>query len=508
KGSASTLYGGGAIAGLINLVSKTPEKERELTFLLNTTTVKGVDASIFYSQRFKKVGTTVLASYNFNAPYDPANIGLTAIPKITRFTLSPKIFFYPNEKTKGYFGINTAYENRYGGDIKVIEGKADSTHQYFENNITLRTSTQFNIEHKINDKSKIQFKNSIGFFDRNLSQPNTNFHGQQVSTFTEFNYSNNKEKSEWVTGVNIWTDNLKSLNISNFDYHLATFGAFAQNIFKATDWFSLESGLRIDYNTPSTNNRLKGFFILPRVNALFKIGEHFTSRIGGGLGYKMPSPFSEEAEQKGYQNILPIDINKTKAEQSYGSNADINFITHLDEVSLSINQLFFYTYINNPLVLQGNSFMNANGYIDTKGTETNVNIGWQGLHLFFGYTFADALQHFDAQNFWQPLTAKHRLLTDFTYEKENNYRTGIECNYISAQRLSDGTIGKGYFTVGLFVEKTWKNLSIFINAENLTDQRQTRWDTIYTGTITNPIFKDIYAPTDGIVINAGVKIKL
>ena len=32
KGSASTLYGGGAIAGLVNLISKTPTQERDLRF--------------------------------------------------------------------------------------------------------------------------------------------------------------------------------------------------------------------------------------------------------------------------------------------------------------------------------------------------------------------------------------------------------------------------------------------------------------------------------------------
>src|SRR5690606_7299098 len=35
KGSSSTLYGGGAIAGLVNLISKTPTDEKELRFHLN-----------------------------------------------------------------------------------------------------------------------------------------------------------------------------------------------------------------------------------------------------------------------------------------------------------------------------------------------------------------------------------------------------------------------------------------------------------------------------------------
>ena len=42
--------------------------------------------------------------------------------------------------------------------------------------------------------------------------------------------------------------------------------------------------------------------------------------------------------------------------------------------------------------------------------------------------------------------------------------------------------------------------------ENFTDRRQTRFDTIYTGSISNPDFRDIYAPLDGFVMNAGIKL--
>jgi iron complex outermembrane receptor protein len=80
KGAASTLYGGGAIAGLVNLVSKTPGKERELNFLANGTSAGGLDLSGFYSQRWGKAGMTLFAARNSNKAFDPAAIGLTAIP--------------------------------------------------------------------------------------------------------------------------------------------------------------------------------------------------------------------------------------------------------------------------------------------------------------------------------------------------------------------------------------------------------------------------------------------
>ena len=59
KGSASTLYGGGAIAGLVNLVSKTPDEEPKLDIQLAQTHVGGSTANVFYSKRKNKVGYTL-----------------------------------------------------------------------------------------------------------------------------------------------------------------------------------------------------------------------------------------------------------------------------------------------------------------------------------------------------------------------------------------------------------------------------------------------------------------
>ena len=55
KGSTSTLYGGGAIAGLVNLISKTPTEQRDLRFHLNGTSGSGLDINGFYGQKIKKI---------------------------------------------------------------------------------------------------------------------------------------------------------------------------------------------------------------------------------------------------------------------------------------------------------------------------------------------------------------------------------------------------------------------------------------------------------------------
>jgi iron complex outermembrane receptor protein len=222
----------------------------------------------------------------------------------------------------------------------------------------------------------------------------------------------------------------------------------------------------------------------------------------------MPTIFSDQTEEQGYKDIQPVSITNLKAEQSYGLNGDINYRNTIGDAFLNVNQLFFYTRVNQPLLLQNNIYANAPGHLTTGGAETNIKILMDDLGIYLGYTYTDTRQHFNGVSSTQPLTPKNRISADVTYEIENSFRAGVEGFYNGKQLLSDGTTGKGFYTFGLLVQKMWKHFDVFINGENLTDRRQTRWGSIYTGPISNPTFKDIYAPLDGIVINAGVKFKV
>ena len=503
KGSSSTLYGGGAIAGLVNLVSKTPTENKELNFLANGTSARGLDLSAFYSQRFNKMGITVFGSRNTGNAYDPADIGLTAIPEFERYTINPNLFLY-GDKTSARIGFSFITEDRTGGSMEYIK---NGTAGYFENNQTDRFTTQAQLTHTINDKSQLNFKNSYSRFNRFIQIPAYVFEGIQQSTFTEATYSNLGEKAQWVIGANFITDDFTEERINNNalrDYHFNTLGIFVQNAWTISPRFTLETGLRGDYVDEY------GFELLPRFSAMFKMNQNFTARLGGGLGYKTPTVFNEDAERLHFENILPLN-QSTANEKSVGGNFDLNYRARLGEVGVAINQLFFYTRLNDPLVLtQVNNafqFMNANGHVDTKGAETNLRFTYHDFKLFVGYTYADVNSYYDNDKSWFPLTARHRLNNVLMYEKEEKLKIGLEAYYFSPQKLNDGALGKSYWTFGLMGEKSWEKFSLFLNFENFTDTRQTRFDTIFTGTINDPLFRDIYAPVDGFVINGGIKIR-
>lgn len=521
KGSASTLYGGGAIAGLVNLISKQPTEEKELSLLVNGTTARGLDISSFYSQKFEKVGITLFSSYNYNKEYDPADIGFSAIPNYKRYTLNPRLFFYLNDKSTLMVGLNTAFEDRIGGDMKVINGDGDDTHTYFEKNKTNRVSTQISYTNQLNENSSLTIKNSINHFNRIIKETNYAFGGTQLSSFSEISYGVNKPKSDWVIGGNLWTDNFteeKKVADTLRSYTTATIGGFVQNTWTLSDNISIESGLRIDYARVSAKKQktLTDIFPLPRISVLFHLSPKLTSRIGGGMGYKTPTIFTERTEEQVFNKVRPIKLSTVTSERSYGANVDFNYQTALgDDWSFSINQLFFYTKIEKPLIFNLDSlekqvyyFENANGHLDALGTETNMKIGYKDFKLFFGYTFVNAENHFGGERSSIPLTAKHRINSVLMYEVHEKWRIGLEGFYFGEQKLSSGVTTQDYWIVGFSAQRSWEHFSLFINFENFTDTRQTRFGSIYSGTITNPQFSEIYAPMDGFVSNMGFILKL
>lgn len=517
KGSASTLYGGGAIAGLVNLITKRPTEKRELSFMLNGTTAKGLDLSGFWGQKSEKVGVTFFAARNTQQEYDPAKTTFSALPNYERYTVNPKLYFYLNPTATLVVGGMGNWEDRIGGDMQVIKGQTDNAHQYYERNRSQRLASQLQFDKRF-ERSVLTFKNSISYFNRTITQPGYVFGGHQVASFTEASYTHSGERSEWIGGANLWTEQFTEDEPNQGrNYQYTTIGAFLQNNYEIQPWLTLETGLRGDYH-----NRY-GFFALPRLSTLFKFSEKLTSRLGGGLGYKAPTIFTEEAESIAFRNVRPIDQQTAQAETSLGANFDVNYRTSLfDVLDVSINQLFFYTQLNHALVIDVPSiitpgpttdiyrFANADGPIDSRGLETNVRIGYEDFKFYAGYSLVDTRRRYSGVdlNSAVPLTAKHRVNLVAVYELEGIFRLGLEAYYIGQKPLSGGGSSQPYWLMGVMGERRWKHLSLFINFENIFNVRQDKYQPVIIPAALRPSFREVWAPLEGFVANGGVRLFL
>jgi len=517
KGPSSTLYGAGAIAGVVNFVSKTPKERAEYNFILNQSNVGQTNIGGFAMKRNNKIGYSLLALVNFQKPYDVDKDDFTELPKTRDFTLHPKLFLYPNDKTTLIIGNAFTKSDRTGGDIFVIKEGTDVNHQYFETNNSIRNTSTLDFSYKTGAMDLLKVKTSFNYFKRDISIPNYSFNGINYNAYTDISYLKNLKNQSLIFGANLVYDEFLEQNQSQNlakNFSTKTAGLYAQQTWDLSDRFKLESGLRTDlvqyFNTFYSKTE---FFILPRISALFKFDDKWSSRIGGGLGYKTPTLFTEQTETFQYQNLLPL--NNVEAEKSYGGTADVNFKTSIGtDWMLSFNQMFFYTRITNSTILLQDKngffhFENTRQPVQSLGFETNAKIIFKEyFKLFAGYTFTNAKADYlpVIQNI--RLLPKNKLNLALLYEKERNFKIGLEGYFTDKQYLYNNLETNPFWEFGFMAEKVFGKISIFINAENFTDTRQSKYKSVVNGSHLNPTFDDIWTHTEGRTFNGGIKLKL
>ena len=526
KGSASTLYGGGAIGGLINLLTKKPDKDETLLHI-NFSHIGAKDFNAYNSKRFGKFGMTNLASLHLQSAYDPDNDGFSDVPQVTKFNFNPRFFYFPNSQTEIYFGANISNETRIGGEMDIIEHILPSPSAFFiDDQSSERYTTQFSVKVDLQNNNSLTFRNSINTFRRNIQIITNNigsitqFGGRQLNSYSEFNYLINKPGKTLNLGINYYSDkfNEDELRINLLrDQEFQTFGAYANLLWDINTRLAIEAGLRTDLveaeSTISSGN--KESFVLPRLSALYKFNNNLSMRLGGGMGYRMPTIFNEEAEPFGFDGVQPIDFDEVDAERSLGLNWDLKYQTTFgsDNILLTLNQMFYYNVIDNPILLSSDItrnliYQNRGEYLKSRGFESQVKLTVGKFTWFLGYTYTDAFLDFGDRNLPLTLTPEHSIKGDLLFVEDGKWRIGWDYEYKSSQILSSGVETRSLFTTGIVVERTLGNLVIFLNAENFTDTRQSKFESLRSGTNNTPQFTDVWAPLDGYFFNAGFKIKL
>lgn len=511
KGPASTLFGGGAIAGVVNFISKAPKEKPAYNLIINRSNIGQTNIGGFASAKGKKIGYTLLALYNKQKAYDVDKDDFTEVPVSDEVTVHPKIFIYPGEKTTVIIGNSFTAAKRTGGDIYAVKGIITNDHRYFEKNKTTRNISTFELENKISTGKTITAKQSFSIFDRGIHIPSYSFGGKEYSAYTDVAFSTNKGRHNMVTGLNLLYNHFREDNAAR-NYTGRTAGVYAQHTWDANEKMKLESGLRIDAANYKNGLYSKTeVFVLPRASLLVKYNSKFSSRVSAGMGYKSPTLFTEETERIQYKDVLQLQ--GLHSEKSYGATADVNYRERIgSELSFSLNHMLFYTLIGRPLVLNDNGsafyFSNAGKSLYSLGFETNAKFIYKEyFKLFLGYTFTHSKAGFLTGNQYLPLVPKGKLNTALIYEKEAAFKIGLEAYFTGRQYLSNGNRTPAYSEFGLMAEKIFKRFSLYINFENISDTRQSRYKNVVNGSHLAPSFDEIWTHTEGFTFNGGIKLK-
>jgi outer membrane receptor for ferrienterochelin and colicins len=160
------------------------------------------------------------------------------------------------------------------------------------------------------------------------------------------------------------------------------------------------------------------------------------------------------------------------------------------------------------------------GLVLTNAVEPTTNGGIEALAtlrkepyaLTGSYTYVEAREFDRGERRQSPLTPRHSAGVVGMWEREDQGRLGVEFYYTGVQRLEENPYeerSRPYVIVGLLGERQFGRLRLFVNGENLTGIRQTRWDPLVRPTRApdGRWTVDAWAPLEGRNVNGGVRLR-
>jgi iron complex outermembrane receptor protein len=502
KGAASALYGGTALGGVVNLISRRPEGEREL--LLNQTSLGGTDAVLWLeSQPANRWGYTLLASGHRQGMADVDDDGWADLPSFDRATARPRLFWNDGRGSSVLFTVGGMAENREGGTLPgdVTPGGAP----FAESLETRRLDAGVIGSWLLADTRRLSVRGSAMLQRHRHEFGSVVERDEHATEGAEVALVGEDGDHAWVLGGAVQHERYNGRDMSAFDFGHWTPGLFVQDEYAPLRSLTLSASARLDRHSEY------GTFLSPRLSVLVRPGP-WVLRASAGSGYFAPSPFTEETEAVGLGRLLPFG--SLEAERALGGMVDVG--RSLGDWEL--NATLFGSRIRDPLVVRPDGagslvLSNGDAPVRTWGTELLARyhagpIHLTGTHVYTRSTEPDLTGSGRRE---VPLTPRHTVGVVGAWEDEGRGRVGAELYFTGRQSLEDNpyrAASEPHWILGFLVERRFGPARFFLNLENVLDTRQTGYDRLVrpAQTLEGEWITDVWAPLDGRAINGGVRL--
>jgi len=502
KGVSSALYGAGAMAGVVNLISRRPAKEPVHEILFNRSTRGATDTSLFLaSQLSPHWGASLLGSGDWQQRNDIDHDGWADIAGYSRGVARPRVFWNGASGWTGFLTAGLTYENRDGGTLAGAVLPATSS-SYTEALNTRRYDIGGNLQYIVKQSYVITARFAGSLQDHDHRFGDVRERDRHELLFGELTARGTFHRNTWVVGVAAERDVYLPRDVPRFTYRYTTPSLFVQDDFEIARWLSVSASGRADFQNQY------GTFFSPRVSALVR-WHGWTSRVSVGQGFFAPTPLTEETEAAGLTRlVIPRPL---IAEQ--GRSASLDLSRKIGPAYYTVT--LFDSRVSNPInVERGGVYQLANlsGPTHNVGVEFLGTVRKSAFSATFSYTYVRSRQFEFGKRVDSPLTPRHSFGIVGMWEKEKAGRIGVESYYTGEQRLEDNPYrdhSKPYLLFGFLAEHPIGIFKLFVNVENLTNVRQTRWDPLLRPdrAIDGRWTTDAWAPLDGRVLNGGVRVK-
>ncbi len=381
RGGGSALFGGNAIAGTVNILTRKPARnafivESRLGAINvgggkgSTTKADGqlnVNASVISDDR--KTGGYIYTMLRNRGAYDANGDGYSELVKMENTTFGFNAFHKPGSKSKiSLDGYRISEFRRGGNKLDYLPHEADVAEQ-LEHLITggslaydLFTNDKYD---KLNVYASAQHVARASYYGAG-QDPNAYGHTTGITSSLGAQYNLNSKwflfaPSTTVFGIDNTFDKLHDVklgaegkeNTKLADQTVNTLGTFVQQDWKS-EKVNLSMGLRYDYykisDTESVSKNPEGGVLVPRASMLFKLTPDVRFRVGYARGYRAPQIFNEDLHID-LVNASRVETRNSPdliQETSNAFTASFNSVLTLGTTYHDFLVEGFYTMLNNP----------------------------------------------------------------------------------------------------------------------------------------------------------------
>src|SRR5688572_26448178 len=504
KGAASSLYGGQALGGVINLISKRATGRSEV--LLNRRTMGVTDAATWLSRRFSEnSGLSLLMSGTLQKAADPDADGWSDQPRARRWGVRPRFSFSDSTGRSLFVTAGYGYDDRQGGTLG--SALAPDGQPFREGLTSRRADGGMTLRLPRADSGNVAVRLALSTNGRERRFGAGPIERDRISTgFAEITRMMKGERGAVVFGAAVQADNYHNKLNTSFDHDWVTPGLFTtadRDIGPVT----VSASVRGDFHP-------EGFERTERLALLAHPADEWSVRVSGGTGFAAPASMTEEVEAIGLRSIQPGTL---RAERSRGVMLDLNGRVFGAEVLLTgygsfVDRAIQLVDLADPAF--SGALRNAEGTTRVGGAEAAAI--WRfGAHKFlltYGYIRGTRTDAEGGRREPVPLLNRHRVGADLMLEKPEVYRVGIEGIYYGRQVLDDNphrSRSKPYVYAMAIAMRQFGPVEVVANFENLLDVRQTRYQSLVrpTPAVGGRWTTDAWAPLEGFVANVAVRFR-
>lgn len=505
KGAASALYGPGALGGVLDLISRRPPDSSEA--LVNVTARGGSDVAVFAAHGSRSLGGTLLGGVHVQPVADVDGDGWSDVPGLQRVEVRPRLFASSGGgrsfmATAGLFA-ETRGGGRSGSALRPAFPESLST-RHVDAGAVARAPLGPHTALTARVAANAQARSRRFGGQRERERSHTLF-GEAASTSVGGVHA-------FIAGLAGEYATYRNLDVPRFDEVRTTASTFVQYTLTPVASVALQVNGRCDATS------FAGTVCTTRGSVLGRWWDALSIRLSGGSGWDAPAAVTEQTDVIGLTRVAaPL---APRAERARTASLDATWVRG----PLQVGGTAFSTRVRDPVGLRRVTgalpgevrFVNADGPSSTHGGELFVVYTQEPVLLtaFYAATRSRETDPDAGQIRESPYVPRSQGAVDLAVEEdETGTRVGVELFYTGAQAVEENpyrTVAPAFATVGLLASQRVGAATMFVNLENLTNVRQTRYDPLGRAVAGEGgrLTVDAWGPLEGRSLNAGVRVRL